>query len=65
MTSSDSAKKASRTYYQRNRNTQSKVRLDRYHEKKFAIIWEQWLNEWNYIVSENRGRLRKLFRKSL
>ena len=56
MSSSDSVKKASRVYYQRNRDTQSKVRLDRYREKKFAIIWELWLNDWNYIMSETRGR---------
>ena len=60
MTSSDSAKKASRTYYQRNRGSQSKVRLDRYHEKKFAMMWELWLNDWSYIVSEKRGRYKKV-----
>ena len=56
MTSSDSVKRASRIYYQKNRDTQSKIRLTRYRENKFEFIWNKWLHDWDYLAGERKKR---------
>ena len=56
MTSSDSVKNASKAYYHRNRDSQSKVRLTRYRENKFAFIWDKWLHDWDYLAGERKRR---------